>query len=143
MAKTSKGAAPAPCLDLHHGGAPKADLQWHVRADFFRYLDTANRRLQAIEDDSEISLRAAITAVLQAGVSQAEVALRIGVSRPTLSRWSHGEHIPRPIVRKAYLAEIKAYMNELTENFEQKLRDSSDAAAINGKRQIEGPASGA
>jgi len=102
----------------------EVDLQWLVEADFYAYLATANDRVQGIEDDSEASLRGAITAVLLAGVSQAEIAERIKVSRPTLSRWSKGEHMPRAIVRKAYLGEIKSYLSQLTREVRKKLEES-------------------
>lgn len=138
MKKPSRSAAAAPGLGTPHTEEPDSDLQWQVRADFYRYLDTANARVQAIIDDSETSLRGAITAVLQSGVTQAEVAVRIGVSRPTLSRWTNGEHIPRPIVRKAYIAEIKAYMKELTEDFRKTLRLPDDTRLPNGR--LQGPA---
>lgn len=43
---------------------------------------------------------------------EAETAIDVGVSRPTLRRWSTGQHIPRQQVKDAYYEEFKRLIAE-------------------------------
>ena len=44
-----------------------------------------------------------------AGIDDGHAAAGIGVSRPTLKRWSEKDHIPRQVVRDAYMDEIDRF----------------------------------
>lgn len=59
-----------------------------------------------IDDD----FKKAINIVLDTGISQADLADKIGVSRPSISRWALSQRMPRTVTKRAVFRDLIDYV---------------------------------
>ncbi|NBX72735.1 MAG: XRE family transcriptional regulator [Alphaproteobacteria bacterium] len=87
------------------------DPEVEAREGFLTFLKSQRGALHHIADTSDDNFVLAVSIVSRAGLPQAEVAKKIGVSQSTISRWSKGVNLPsNSIIRKALFSElIKAF----------------------------------
>lgn len=65
-----------------------------------------------IVDISDAEFSKAIQDALDDGISTGDMAMGIGVSRPTIERWLNGQRMPRQANKKAFVVELDRLRDE-------------------------------
>lgn len=91
-----------------------------ARAGYVAFLESQRKALSLVPTTPVISddnFAWAFAIALRAGLPQQALAERLGVSQPTVSRWSRWENLPpNALVRQAYIDELKLCFDEFVDD---------------------------
>ena len=78
------------------------------------------------EDEFKEAMKRLRKDLSDADMDDGEAALDIGISRPTFRRWVDGQHIPRQVVRDAFMDEIDRFRREKLDKRPRGVRGLND-----------------
>lgn len=78
-----------------------------IRIDYLKGIISI---INDLDFNNERDFKKAVLIVLDTGISQADLADKLGVSRPSVSRWALEERIPRLHTRRSVFRDLKEYL---------------------------------
>ena len=96
---------------------PKPHAAQEAHEAYLTFLADQMQLLHELDPSKDIDFVTAFVILQHTNISQKHLAVAVGISPATLSRWGKGEHLPERIpVRAAYMDEVAKAMAAILQN---------------------------